>query len=211
MVTFSPERRMLLRGFAAGGALVLLGRPAIAADTDEASRMIAELADRTIAIVSKQDVPRAQRAQELRVVIDRGFDTKAIGRFVLGKAWKTADEAQREQFIAVFRDYTALSYARRFESYAGQKLEVTAARPMSDDENEKVRVLSQMGGTGGPPVNVEWRVRHGSDGWRIYDVVVEGVSMVLTQRSEFAAVIDKNGGKLQPLIDELKGRMAELA
>jgi phospholipid transport system substrate-binding protein len=214
MPTFCPDRRALLRGMAgiaAGAVLFAWERPAAAADTEAAARLIAELAERTIAVVSDDSLSRKDRAARLRAIIDRGFDTKSIGRFVLGKHWQNADEAERREFVALFREYTAMTYARRFEAYASQRLAVSGARPAGNGDNEKVRVLSEMRGAEGAPVKIEWRLRHGADGWRIYDVIVEGVSMVLTQRSEFAAVIDRNGGKLQPLLDRLKDRVASLA
>lgn len=217
MPSFCHERRAVLcglTGLAANFAVVAAWPTAAAtADGDEAARLISELADKTIDIISDESLSRTARADRLRDVINRGFDTDAIGRFVLGRHWQSADAAQRKEFIRLFRDYTALSYARRFEAYAGQKLAITGTRDIGNENGNGHRVLvqSEIKNAEGGPVKIDWRLRHDAEGWRIYDVIVEGVSMVLTQRSEFASVIDRNGGKLQPLIDQIKDRMADLA
>lgn len=215
MPSLRLKRRTVLRGMSGLAIVAATARSAFAATPpdDEPARLIGELADETVAIVSDKSLPRTARAERLREVIDRGFDTDTIGRFVLGRHWQSADATERQEFVRLFRDYTALSYARRFEAYAGQQLTVTGTREVGDNDGSDRRVLvqSEMRNGGNPPVAIDWRLRHGQDGWRIYDVIVEGVSMVLTQRSEFAAVIDRNGGRLQPLLDRIKDRMADLA
>ncbi|MEQ9639531.1 MAG: ABC transporter substrate-binding protein [Alphaproteobacteria bacterium] len=204
-------RRTLLRAFAAVGA-GLVGWPLTArAAPEDAARVVSELAGQTITLISDSEMSRTERAERLQILIGRGFDTESIGRFVLGRHWQAADETQRAKFIELFRSYTALSYARRFEAYSGQRLAVTGSRDISTKDSTRALVHTQLSDKDGAPVKVDWRLRHGDDGWRIYDVIVENVSMVLTQKSEFAAVIERSGGNLQPLLDQLRERMKKMA
>jgi phospholipid transport system substrate-binding protein len=201
-----------LLGVLAAGALAGLAAvsPAGAAPSDGAARLIDELARQTIDIVADKGLDRAARAEKLLALLDKGFDGDTISRFVLGNHWRTATDAEKREFMEVFREFTALSYAKRFEAYSGQKLEILGIRDQTTDKGKrKAMVQSELTRSDGTPVKVDWRVREAGDGWRIYDVVVEGVSMLLTQRSEFTAVIQQQGG-MSGLLQQLRKRTARL-
>jgi phospholipid transport system substrate-binding protein len=203
------SRRALL---AAIGTLALTAAaPAHAGVEREASRFIEQLAADTVAIVGDEAATSGDRSGRLRGLLDRGFDTEVIGRFVLGRYWNGASETQQRDFVALFRDFTVASYARRFDSYAGQTLQVLEARDQGGEAGKtKVLVSSRMLRPGADAVRIDWRVRQTGDGWRIYDVVVEGISMVLTQRSEFAAVLQRSGGNIDGLLEQLRASTARL-
>lgn len=206
---FLTTRRMFLGGIAALAATA--ATPALAGVESEARQFIDQLARDTVAVVADRQASADVRSARLRDLLERGFDTEVISRFVLGRYWRDASEAERRQFVALFRDYTVASYARRFENYAGQRLEVLDARDQGGTRGSiKVLVSTRLLRPGGEPVKVDWRVRQSPNGWRIYDVVVEGVSMVLTQRSEFSAVIQRGGGSIQGLMEQLRARTAQL-
>lgn len=216
---FSTSPTSTRRGFLGcavlgGMAALLIGTaaPAQAGDVEaEAQQFIDSLARATVAIAADHDMPADQRGQRLRALLERGFDTQVISRFVLGRHWRDASAAQQAEFVSLFRDYTVASYARRFESYAGQTLQIVEARDQGGEEGKiKVLVHSVLQSAGSAPVKVDWRLRQTADGWRIYDVVVEGVSMVLTQRSEFSAVILRHGNGLDGLLEQLRKRTAQL-
>ncbi|MFQ6016672.1 MAG: ABC transporter substrate-binding protein, partial [Kiloniellaceae bacterium] len=93
------------------------------------------------------------------------------------------------------------TYARRLASYAGETLKVEGVLR----QNEKMAaVSSRVIRPKGQPIPIYWRLRRGKDDWRIVDVVVEGVSMALTQRAEFNAVIKRNGGRIEGLLEKLR-------
>ena len=98
------------------------------------------------------------------------------------------------------------TYANRFVDYAGETFKITGATPAGDSDT---MVSTQVVRPSGPPVNVEWRVRSRDGSHKIIDVVVEGVSMGVTQRSEFASVIQSNGGRIAGLIDALRQRVSK--
>lgn len=140
-------------------------------------------------------------SERFRQVLRSNFDTAAIGQFVLGRYWAQATPAQQQEYLSLFEKMIVKTYADRFRQYSGETFQVTSSRV---DASGDTMVQSQVVRPNGPPVNVEWRVRGGS---RIVDVVVEGVSMSVTQRSEFASVIQSNGGQVEGLLRSLRQRV----
>ena len=104
--------------------------------------------------------------------------------------------------MSLFEDMIVQTYTTRFEDYSGQKLKVTGSEPSGSTD---YIVTSQVVQQDGPPVNLQWRVRK-KDSLRVVDVIVEGVSMSVTQRSDFSSVIQNGGGKLDALLSHLRDR-----
>ncbi|MFC7333521.1 MlaC/ttg2D family ABC transporter substrate-binding protein [Rhodocista pekingensis] len=179
-------------------------RPAVAqAQAQGAGDFVESLGDRAIAVLADPKVTDAQAVEEFRRLLNENFDVTTIGRFVLGRYWNTASEAQRQEYMKLFERMIVEVYAQRFNQYAGETFEVTGSRA---DGTKDAIVSSQVLRPNGPPVKVDWRVRARDGGYRIVDVVVEGVSMSVTQRSEFASVIESNGGNIDALLDALRKR-----
>ena len=168
---------------------------------DDAAGFILDLGQRTVQILAARE-PESEREARFRALFDEGFDVPAISRFVLGTYWRTASEEQRRSFITLFEVYVVHAYAVRFNEYSGQQLKVTAARAEGDESALVQSVIAQPGGA--PPLRVDWRVSKTDKGYRINDVVVEGVSMAVTQRQEFSAVIQRNGGQIDALLKMLR-------
>lgn len=200
------NRRTLLVAAAAAAALAPLdGR---AADISKAAtEMVSGLADRVIGILKNKSLSREARVRELGAAFSDGFDVTSIGQFVLGRYWRSADEAERKEYLDVFRRYVVQTYAARFNSYAGEAFTVIKSMP---DGESGAMVFSDIGKTGEEPAHVQWRVRQTAQGIKIVDVIVEGVSMLVTQRSEFASVLQRNGGKVAGLTEMLRSKIAEL-
>jgi len=148
------------------------------------------------------------RAQKFRALLEAGFDIPRISRFVLGRFWNAASDAERKQFTTLFEDWVVRTYSARFRDYSGQTIKVTGTRPESDTSSV---VLSQFVNPNAPkPAKVEWHVRKEDDGaYKVVDVSVEGVSMALTERDEIAAVADRNGGTASGLNKALEQRLAQ--
>ena len=136
----------------------------------------------------------------------RGFDLRTIGRFILGRYWRRATRAERREFEHLFEDYIVATYAARLGRYKGETLVVGSAR---GDGNGDMLVNTEVIPRQGPAARVEWRVRGNAGNYKIIDVVVEGVSMVITQRSEFASVIQRSGGQVAGLLDELRKKTSK--
>src|SRR5215831_17872714 len=130
------------------------------------------------------------RFTQLEPVIRRSFDIAAMARLSVGSSWAGLSEAQRQQVSDGFARYISAVYADRFDSYAGQKLEVTGEQP----SGAGVMVKSQIIKANGEPVKVDYMMRQSGEAWLISDIYLDGaISEVATRRSEFAAILKNDG------------------
>ena len=151
------------------------------------------------------------RFTQLEPVIRRTFDIPSMTRLSVGGSWASLSEAQRQQVIESFGRYISAIYADRFDSYAGQKLQVTGEQP----NPAGVMVTSRIVKANGEPVKVDYMMRRKGDGWLISDIYLDGaISEVATRRSEFATILRADGvdgliAALYRKADMLTGTMAK--
>jgi phospholipid transport system substrate-binding protein len=130
------------------------------------------------------------RFTQLEPVIRRSFDIASMARLSVGPFWTSWTEAQRQQMTESYGRYISAIYADRFDSYAGQKLELTGEQPAPSG----VMVKSQIIKANGEPVKVDYLMRRNGDNWLISDIYLDSaISEVATRRSEFAAIMKKDG------------------
>jgi phospholipid transport system substrate-binding protein len=190
-------RRLSLVCLVAAG--LLLGEPIAAAAADPAA-LIASLGNEAIRVLGKNVDPHL-RVARFRQLFEEDFNVPGISRFVLGRYWRLATPVQQQEFVKLFTDYIALVYANQLAQYNGERLQVTGTRPAPDGE----LVASEIIRTDGqPPARVDWLLTPQNGAYKISDVIVEGISMAVTQRSEFASVIQRSGGQVQGLISALR-------
>jgi phospholipid transport system substrate-binding protein len=174
-----------------------------AAEVDPAA-LITDLGNRALEVLGKNVSP-SQREARFRQLFDRDFDVPAIAHFVLGRYWRTATKAEQQEFVRLFAVYTALAYSNRLAQYSGETLRVLGSRPELDGSI----VNSEIVRTGGAqPAKVDWRLRSNGGTYKITDVIVDGISMAVTQRSEFASVIQRHGGEVEGLLSLLRQKTA---
>jgi len=170
------------------------------------SQFMGDLGQQAIVVLQSTSGSLEQREQQFRQILAQNFDVPFIGRFVLGRSWRTATPQQQADYLALFEDFLVLTYSRRLGGYTGERLTVVTDR--AANERDTV-VRTRIDRPSGPPINADWRVRATSAGYKIIDIEVAGVSMALTQRSEFASVVGRNG--LNGLIQVLRARAAKLS
>lgn len=190
------ERRRFLKAAGTGvlaGVFSGLPLPVLAAENDKtaAQQFVRNLGRDAIETLAKASLGREAAHERFRVLLNQGFDVPYIAQFVLGRYWPTATPPQQKEYLELFEKLIVNAYADRFRQYSGETLEVAGSR---DEGGSDLFVETQIVRPSGPPVAVAWRVRGAGKGMRIIDVVVEGVSMSATQRSEFASVIQSSGG-----------------
>ena len=151
--------------------------------------------------------PAARRAR-FQALVRQDFDLPGIARFVMGSHWRAASEDQRAQFTEAFADYMVALYAPQMEAYGGRPFTVTGQRAESDVTVVSTRVAQS---DGQPPVGVDWRTVKGADGYRVTDVVVEGVSLAQTKRDEISAVLARSGGEVGGMIAQIRDRTGQAA
>ena len=195
------------RGLLAGALALGLVRPASATTVDAAGAFVDRLGQDTISVLDRVGKDPVARQQAIAALLDQSVDLELIARLCLGRHWRAASEAQRQQYVDLFRANVLAVLARRMGYYTGgEKFVVTAARPAGDDAMVASEIIYT---TNDPPLKIEWRVRVTEGKPIIIDVLPEGVSLVLTYRSEFDEVVGRNG--MDGLIAELRQRAAEKA
>lgn len=171
----------------------------------DAGDFISHLVSDALKAVADRQLTQADREKTFRQLLETDFDIPRIARFTLGRYWATASDEDRQKFISTFEDYIVRSYTARFSEYSGETVKVTSSRPESDTS---IIVNSEIVHTSGePPAKIAWRVHKDDKGFKIVDVDVEGVSMIVTQRDEFASVIQRNGGTVVGLTKAIQQKM----
>jgi phospholipid transport system substrate-binding protein len=173
------------------------------ATAQDARGFISTLGTEAIQVLGPS-VPAAQRLARFRELFRNDFDVPGIGRFVLGRYWATATPQEQQDFLALFQEYIVRAYSTRLAEYGGEPFRVTGARP----NGEETIVTSEILRPNGNRIAVDWHLIDHSGGHKITDVYVAGVSMKVTQRDEFASVIQRNGGRVEALIAQLRQKLA---
>ena len=185
------------------GVAALASRPTLAAA--DPANFIRDLGESALTQLTG-DVTPQQREQRFRELFTQNFDVPAIGRFVLGRYWNTATPDERAEFLKLFEDLIVQYYSNRFTEYSGEHFVVEGVRDAAGGSTTVHSKVVQPNASDN--VRVDWRIRQNQDTYRIVDVLVEGVSMAVTQRAEFASVIQSRGGKLTGLLDALREKTA---
>lgn len=164
-------------------------------------QFVQKLGDSALSSLTDKIISSSTREERVRNLLEQNFDIQAIGKFAMGPYWREASDTQRQEYLGLFEGMIVRTYTKRFEDYSGQTLKVmgSTAAGASDDI-----VLSQVIQKDGPSVNLEWRVRNEDGGLKIVDVIVEGISMSVTQRSDFSSVIQNSGGSVDALLKALR-------
>lgn len=188
----------------AGASLAPLGA-ARADQAADAATFVSDFSERTVALLTMPSNAPQERVDGLRRLVMDGLDIEAISRFVVGRGWTEASASERGDYLQAYEDYIVRSLAQRLSTYGGESLIVGAARPMAGGD---ILVGSTLARPVGEPIKIDWRLRPTAGGFRIVDMVVEGLSLVVTQRDEFASML-RTGG-LPALVKTLRQRSASL-
>jgi phospholipid transport system substrate-binding protein len=183
----------------------LLFAGAAGGTTDSARQLVVNVSNQVIHAL-KKDPHLAQRDPNaiyklLNRTVAPHFDFQATAESVLGPAWRKANAQQRQRFIQEFRTHLVQFYAVSLAKYKDQTIEYKPTRAPAADNEVVVRTVVQQ--RDGPPIPIDYRMHHTSGDWKVYDVTVDGVSMVASNRSSFAEEIRKGG------IDKLTDQLAE--
>jgi phospholipid transport system substrate-binding protein len=119
------------------------------------------------------------------------IDFQEATRLAVGRAWRDATPEQRKKLVGEFRSMLVRTYSNALEGYKGQEMKVLPSRSKAGDDEATVR--NQFLRPGGKPVPIDYQMRKTDGGWKIYDITVEGISLVLTYRSEFDQVVKQEG------------------
>lgn len=166
-----------------------------------AQKFIDGMAQRALDFLANASLSQEQKSNEFRRLLQDSFDLDTIGRFALGRYWQVATPDERKEYQRLFRNMVVEVYSARFKEYKGQHVETRNVRL---DGGKDAIVTSFIVQEDGSEIQVDWRVRYKNGRYQIVDVIVEGVSMSVTQRSDFSSVIQRGGGSVQALLAYLK-------
>ncbi len=207
--TMLKRRRIILFSMFLAGGLVLLPALSHAENFEQgAKRFVRSMADEALQSLTIIATPRPKRVVKFRKLLHEYFDYRTIAAWVLGRHWRRATKDQKKEYFNLFEDLLIETYVDRFARYPGSKLEITKAITSGGRDIVVSSVLDQADGQ--PPAKVDWRVRAREGKFKIIDVIVEGLSMGQTQRSEFSSVIRQNGGTVDGLLVELRKKIKNL-
>jgi phospholipid transport system substrate-binding protein len=157
----------------------------------------------TIKAAKDGKITDGQAKEKFRVILNDAFDIPTIARFTLGRYWRVATPAQQKEFTGLVQEIIINKYADRLLKAADGTFDITGAQAINDYD---YAVMMKVKPVDDAPISFNWRVRDTKGKLKIIDLMVEGVSMSITHRSDFASLIERNGGSVQALIDALKAK-----
>jgi phospholipid transport system substrate-binding protein len=165
------------------------------AQGSEPEALVKKITEEVLAAVkSDKDLAAGNKQKAVKLAEEKILpyvDFEEATRLAVGRGWKEATPDQRKKLIAEFRNMLVRTYSNAIGAYEGQTMKVLPSRTKPTENEATVR--NQFLRPGGQPVLIDYSMRKTDSGWKIYDIVVEGVSLVLTYRSEFDAVVKQDG------------------
>ena len=185
--------------------LVLAATPGFAgAPTDSMKTTI----DEVLHIVGQAELKRPEKAEErrhmLEQVVEARFDYQEMSRRALGAPWKTLSDQQQQEFVALFRTLLTNSYADKIETYSGEGVQYLNERTEKEYAEVRTKVLS-----GKTEIPLDYRLINKANDWRVYDVVVDGVSLVNNYRGQFTIII--RSSSYGDLVEQLRKKSEKIA
>ena len=174
--------------------------PSHAAVEDPLIAFIRTVGAQALAVIHRPDVPIAGKISYFRELVRQDFDLAGISRSVLGPYWRVATPAQREEFANLFAQRMIRMYGRRLAESGDGEFVVTGSRT----DPAGVFVTSQIVPRQGAPIAVNWRLSVSDSEYKIEDVAIAGLSMVVTQHTEVAQSIARQGGQLEALLATMR-------
>ena len=168
---------------------------------DDPGQYVMKMTQSAINTLTDKSISQNSKETQFGELFDKNFDVPSISRFVLGKYWKQASLDQKKNFIKAFRNYVVKTYSSRFNEYSGEQLKLV---DYENESNPKIFLVhTVLERQDAPVIKVDWRIGKKKDRFVILDIVIEGISLAVTQRSEFVAVIEQNNGSIDKLISLL--------
>jgi phospholipid transport system substrate-binding protein len=191
--------------------LVLIATTSLAApppvNPADPNAFMNQLWNRAVKLLDNKTDPAIRQAR-FRQLFHDDFDGAGIARFVLGRYWRSAGAEEQREFVKLFEDYVAFVYTARLANFGGQTFKIRGSR----SDRDGVIVSSDVIGPGSAsPLRIDWRLVNDNGTYKVNDLIVEGISMAVTQRSEFAAIIQRNGGQVRDLIAMMREKTASAA
>jgi phospholipid transport system substrate-binding protein len=202
------DRRTLLGAALALSAAGLAGPALAQADIGRASNFIQTTGQELVAAVNDQTRDVAARRQRVAAILRRAVDVEGVGRFILGRWWRQASPQEQQEYMKLFEETLIRNLSARFGEYQGVRFSLGRTQQRTE-EDVLVNTVIERPNTA--PFSLDWRVAEIGGQPKIVDVIAEGTSLRLTQRSEYSSVIQRNNGSVAALLQAMRGQIQQLA
>ena len=205
MPRFLVQRRLVL-----AGVISLACTPARAQQMDiaRATTFVDKAGQDLVNAINDQRLNQAQRRDKVASILRTAIDIEGTGRFILGRYVRQASPAELQDYLKLFDEIIIRNLSSRFGEYRGVKFSLGRSQQRTE-EDALVSTLVERPNT--PSFTLDWRVAEINGQPKVVDVIAEGTSLRLTTRSEYAAVIQRNSGRVASLLDAMRGQIAQLA
>ena len=202
------NRRTLLAATLASPFALSAIRPAHAEiDINNAAQFIQATGQELVGVLNGPQ-PVTARRQQVAAILRRAVDVQGVGRFILGRWWRVATPAEQQEYMRLFEETLIRNLSARFGEYQGVRFSLGRSQQRTEDD-ALVNTLIERPNTAA--FSLDWRVGEVAGQPRVVDVIAEGTSLRLTQRSEYSAVISRNGGQVSALLAAMRQQIATLA
>jgi phospholipid transport system substrate-binding protein len=202
-----PNRRTFLL-LTAASLLAAAGRlvhPALAqSSAGQSSDFVKGIGERLVGVVNGPGSDREKRAK-LTQIIDQGVDVDGVARFCLGRFWRSASPDQQKRYTELFHQVLVNNITSKLGEYQGVRF--TMNRAQQRDDTDVVSTVVER--PNNPPTNVDWIISSAAGAPKIIDVIAEGTSLRLTQRSDYAAYLSRNNNNIDSLINAMRQQVAQ--
>jgi phospholipid transport system substrate-binding protein len=200
-----PMRRSLI-ALLAGLPFAQPFAAAAAMDPGRAATFIQTTGNSLVGVLNSS-APVAQRREQVAGILRRAVDVEGTGRFILGRWWRAASPAEQQEYLRLFDETLIRNLASRFGEYQGVRFSLGRSQQRTEDD---VLVTTLVERPNTAAMNLDWRVADIGGQPRIVDLVAEGTSLRLTQRSEYSAVIQRGGNQVSALLTAMRNQLQQL-
>jgi len=188
--------------------LAALAHPAAAQmDPGRAATFIQQTGGELVAAINAGGAVAAKR-ERVAAILRRAIDIEGVGRFVLGRWWRVATPAEQAEYLRLFEETLIRNLSARFGEFQGVRFSLGRQQQRTEDDALISTIIERPSAQA---FSLDWRVADVGGQPRIVDVIAEGTSLRLTQRSEYSAVVTRNGNRVAPLLDAMRQQIAQLA
>ncbi len=198
-INSTPSRRTVIAGGLAIASVSIMPFPALALTNSEAVDLIGKLVADLNKIINSGK-PDSALFRDFETLFNTYGDVPIIARSALGVAWRTSSNAQQKRYVKAFSGYMARKWGKRFREFQGGKIVVKGAKKTKRGYLVNSTAILK----GQPPFSVDWQVSDKSGKNLMFDLLIEGISLLVTERTEITAMLDKRKGNVNTLIADLK-------
>ncbi len=162
------------------------------ADSSEAENFISNTSDKVLKVIESK-ISTETKSKQLEEIFSNVVDIDWMAKFAIAKFWKTMSDVQKEQYLGAYKQYLIKTYVPRFKEYNNQVVKIIAVKDMNNGQYQIMTQIVATKGSEKTTLNISYRCKEDNGKFQIRDIVGEDFSLLATQRSEFAAIIEKGG------------------